>query len=74
MGVLIDDLLTFSRLSRAPVTEHAVNTAKLVQDVLEGLNPQREGRQIEFALTNYQHAGATRHYCGRFGSICYQTP
>lgn len=50
MGVLIDDLLTFSRLSRQPVTEQMVNTAKLVNDVIEELNPRQQGRQVEIRI------------------------
>ena len=50
MGTLIDDLLTFSRLSRIPLKKQEVNTGKLVHDVLESLNSQREGRQIEIRI------------------------
>ena len=47
MGELIDDLLEFSRLSREPVSRQIVDTNRLVQEVLDELKPQREGRQIE---------------------------
>ena len=47
MGMLIDDLLTFSRLGRAPLNKQTVNTDSLVRGVLEDLGAQREGRQIE---------------------------
>jgi PAS domain S-box-containing protein len=50
MGVLIDDLLTFSRLSRQPVNKQPVNTAKLVNDVIEELNPRQHGRQVEIKI------------------------
>jgi len=50
MGVLIDDLLTFSRLSRAPLKQQEVNIDKLVRHVLEDLNAQREGRQVEMRI------------------------
>jgi len=50
MGTLIDDLLTFSRLSRTPLKKQEVNTDKLVHDVLEGMNSQREGRQVEIRI------------------------
>jgi len=50
MGVLIDDLLTFSRLNRQPVNEQPVNTAKLVNDVIEELNPRQRGRQVEIRI------------------------
>ncbi len=47
MGVLIDDLLTFSRLSRAPLRRRTVNTNELVTTVTEDLRLQREGRKVE---------------------------
>ena len=47
MGLLIDDLLAFSRLSRQPLKRHTVDMAKLVQIVLDDLTPQRDGRRIE---------------------------
>ncbi|HTX22483.1 MAG TPA: ATP-binding protein [Candidatus Aquilonibacter sp.] len=47
MGVLIDDLLTFSRLSRAALSRQTVNTDKLAREVIEELNPRQLGRQIE---------------------------
>jgi PAS domain S-box-containing protein len=50
MGVLIDDLLTFSRLSRAPLKKQEVNIDKLVRHVLEDLNAQREGRRVEIRI------------------------
>jgi len=46
MGALIDDLLTFSRLSRTPLKKQEVNTGKLVRHILEELNSRREGRQV----------------------------
>ena len=54
MGALIDDLLTFSRLSRQPVKRRTVNTDTLVKTVLEELQPQRQDRQIEFRLGTLQ--------------------
>ena len=50
MGVLIDDLLAFSQLSRQPMTRHTVDTAKLVESVLEELKPQHEGRELELRV------------------------
>ena len=45
MGALIDDLLTFSRMSREPVNRQSVNTRNLVQSALETLgNPGQESR------------------------------
>ncbi len=50
MGTLIDDLLTFSRLSRAPLKKQTVNVAQQVRDVLDDLQPQRSGRDVEIAI------------------------
>ena len=50
MGVLIDDLLTFSRLSRASLNKQEVTTDNLVRQVLEELQPQQEGRAVELRL------------------------
>ena len=47
MGMLIDDLLTFSRLGRAPLKKQAVNTTQLVRSVLEDLDAHREARRLE---------------------------
>jgi PAS domain S-box-containing protein len=50
MGVLIDDLLTFSRLSRIPLKKQEVDTGLLVRSVLGGLHAERKGRQIEIRI------------------------
>lgn len=50
MGMLIDDLLAFSRLSRQPVSKQEVDTARLVSNVLEELKPQHEGREVEIRM------------------------
>ncbi len=52
MGNLIDDLLSFSRLSRAPLSKRTIKVSRLVQDTLEELNSQREGRQIQLSITD----------------------
>jgi len=48
MGLLIDSLLAFSRLSRQPLNGQQVDTGNLVQNVLHDLSPQHEHRRIEF--------------------------
>ena len=50
MGALIDDLLTFSRLSRLPLNKRPVDTGWLVRDAIEELGPQRAGRHIEIRV------------------------
>jgi PAS domain S-box-containing protein len=50
MGVLIDDLLEFSRLSRQLINRRSINTVKVVQNVLDELKPQWAGRQVEIKV------------------------
>lgn len=50
MGDLIDDLLTFSRLSRQPLNTRLVDTGKLVGNVLEEMSGQRAGRVVDFRI------------------------
>jgi PAS domain S-box-containing protein len=47
MGVLIDDLLAFSRLNRQPVSRRRVDVGKLVQEILEMPNLREDGRNIQ---------------------------
>jgi PAS domain S-box-containing protein len=50
MGVLIDDLLAFSRMGRADMTETRVNLDTLVQDSLRVLEPASRGRNIVWKI------------------------
>jgi PAS domain S-box-containing protein len=50
MGMLIDDLLAFSRLSRAPLQTREVNVQQMAADILDELAGQIEGRQVEVRL------------------------
>jgi light-regulated signal transduction histidine kinase (bacteriophytochrome) len=47
MGELIDDLLTFSRLSRQPLNCQAVDVTGLVREILAEMNLAAGGRPIE---------------------------
>jgi PAS domain S-box-containing protein len=47
MGVLIDDLLTFSRFSRSPLNRRTVKMAAMVRAVLEDLAYLRVDRKME---------------------------
>jgi PAS domain S-box-containing protein len=50
MGALIDDLLTFSRLSRQPLQFQEINTVSLVRGVLEDLRLDEIDRQLDVRL------------------------
>jgi light-regulated signal transduction histidine kinase (bacteriophytochrome) len=50
MGILIDDLLSFARLSRAPLSKQRVDTTKLVRDVIDELSSEKEGRRIDLRV------------------------
>lgn len=50
MAQLIDDLLDFSRLGRAPLNRRTVDTVQLVRHCFDALAHQREGRDIELRL------------------------
>jgi PAS domain S-box-containing protein len=50
MGALIDDLLTFSRLSRLPLNKRSVNTERLVQETLEELGFPFGERKVEMRV------------------------
>ncbi|MBI3951056.1 MAG: PAS domain S-box protein [Acidobacteria bacterium] len=50
MGDLIDDLLTFSRLSRQPLRMQPILPADLVRQVLEDLRMEQEGRRVEIVI------------------------
>jgi light-regulated signal transduction histidine kinase (bacteriophytochrome) len=50
MGALIDDLLSFSRLSRAALNKQSVDTTRLVRDVVAELNPEKDGRSVDLRV------------------------
>ena len=50
MGLLIDDLLAFSRLSRQAMHTEPVRFAELVSEAWSDLEPERGGRRIELAV------------------------
>lgn len=50
MGHLIDDLLSFSRLSRSALTVSEVNLAELFREAFQELRGQNPERNIEFLL------------------------
>ncbi|MCX6953688.1 MAG: PAS domain S-box protein, partial [Verrucomicrobia bacterium] len=50
MGELIDDLLSFSRLSRQPLTLQPVEMDRLVRSVLADLADESKGRTVELTV------------------------
>src|SRR3989441_8570318 len=50
MGLLIDDLLAFSRLSRQPLNNQLVKPADLVQQCVDELRAEQQGRRVEIAI------------------------
>jgi PAS domain S-box-containing protein len=50
MGTLIDDLLTFSRLSRLPLNRQPIDTNSLVRQALAELAPQKKDREIDLRI------------------------
>jgi hypothetical protein len=50
MEQLIDGLLTFSRLSRQEIHKIAVEPERLVRQVLQKLESEREGRRIDISI------------------------
>ena len=50
LGVLIDELLVFSRMGREELREAEVAMRPLVDEVLRGLQPDTQGRRIEWEI------------------------
>lgn len=52
MGDLVDGLLTFSRLNRQALKKHRLSPARIVRQVLEELQHEHAGRQVEVRVAN----------------------
>ncbi len=50
MAALIDDLLTFSRLSRLPLNRETMEPATVVRDAMEELERERAGRTVQVTV------------------------
>jgi signal transduction histidine kinase len=50
MGRLVDDLLSFSRLSRQQIKKQIVAPARIVQQCLEDLRGEQNGRRVEITV------------------------
>ena len=51
MGILIDDLLSFSRMGRSEISKSQVDLDELVQDVIREFRPEVEGRDIQWQIS-----------------------
>lgn len=51
MGELIESLLRLSRASRQPLSQETVDLSTIVNDALEGLAKEREGRQVDVRIS-----------------------
>ncbi|GAB4578679.1 MAG: hypothetical protein Fur0022_14150 [Anaerolineales bacterium] len=50
MSQLIEDLLTFSRLGRQPIRKQPVVPNRIIDEVLEELQPELSSRKVEFLI------------------------
>jgi signal transduction histidine kinase len=50
LGVLIDELLVFSRMGRTELHRTAVDTRALIDEVVRELQPEAQGRRIEWRI------------------------
>ena len=60
MGELIDDLLTFSRLSRSSIVLRAIAPKDIIKEAWLELQQDREGRTIEFIVNDLPRCRADR--------------
>jgi len=51
MGSLIDDILSFSRMGRNEMSKSQVDLDELIQDVIQELGPETEGRDIQWKIS-----------------------
>ena len=51
MGILIDDLLSFSRMGRSEMVKSQVDLGELVHDVIRELRPEAEGRDVQWKIS-----------------------
>lgn len=60
MGILIDDLLSFSRMGRNEISKSTVDLAGLVQDVIQEFRLETEGRDIQWEISPLPLAAGDR--------------
>jgi PAS domain S-box-containing protein len=52
MGLLVDELLALARVGRQALTRQAISLNSIVEDVIAILQPESEGRQVEWVVSN----------------------
>jgi light-regulated signal transduction histidine kinase (bacteriophytochrome) len=57
MGMLIDDLLSFSRMGRQAISLRQVDLGSLVHDVIRELEPDAAGRNIAWCISDLPAVG-----------------
>lgn len=60
MSQLIDDLLSFSRIGRAELRKVAIDMNDLVRQIIEELEPEAKGREIEWDLQQLPYISGDR--------------
>lgn len=60
MGMLIDDLLAFSRMGRVELSRTTVNMSAVVEEVLQEIQRDTEGRQISWEVESLPAVTADR--------------
>jgi len=53
MGLLIDDLLMFSRMGRVEMQKHTLNIEQLVKETIENLAPDMKGREVSWKIASF---------------------
>ena len=74
MGVLIDDLLQFSRTGRAELKIEPVDMNATLAEALEPLRRETDDRDIEWSIGPLPASSATTPCCARCGPTSWATP
>lgn len=74
MGMLIDDLLAFSRLGRKPVTNTAFDMRALVEEALAEALSGIEAPHPQVEIAALPDVRGIARCSSKCGSICWPTP